>query len=100
VKTEAAHRLFVIASAVAAVVCITELVWLRTARIELTRGMAALLFLPGLGAAAANLELWDCGLVRGEQSPLKKLGISLFWTVSGGFAVGFMTLYGWLLLAA
>ena len=68
-KIEAAHRLFVVAAAVAAVVCIMELFWLRTAQIELTRGVAALLFLPWLGAAAANLGLWYCGLVRGAQSP-------------------------------
>jgi hypothetical protein len=85
------------ASAIAAIVCIAELLWLRSAEFAVTRPIAALLFLPWLAAAVINLSLWYWTLERGQPTFLTKLGYGVFWTTSGGFAVGFMVLYGLLL---
>lgn len=81
----------------AAVLCVGELLWLRTATLTPTRGEAAVLFLPWLLAAAANLGLWYVGLERAKPSALRALGTALFWLTSGAFALVFAALYSGLL---
>lgn len=81
----------------AAVLCVAELLWLRTARLTPTRGEAAVLFLPWLLAAGANLGLWYVGLERAKPSTLRTIGTALFWITSAAFALVFAAVYSGLL---
>jgi hypothetical protein len=98
VNHERVRQTLLLLSAVAAGLCIVELLWLRTATIAFTRPVVALLFLPWLAAAAANLGVWYFTLARGKPTLIGRIGIVLFWVVSAGFAIAFAALYGWLLL--
>jgi hypothetical protein len=97
VKRDRAHQALLFCCALAAVTCIAELLWLRSVRLTGTRSEIALLFLPWLAAAAANLGVWHFSLARGEDTPLKKMSTALFWIVSAAFTLVFVALYGWLL---
>jgi hypothetical protein len=81
----------------AAALCVGELLWLRTARLTPTRGEAAVLFLPWLMAAAANLGLWYVALERAKPSLVRTVGTALFWLTSAAFAFVFAALYAGLL---
>lgn len=97
-RSDRVHRTLLLLCAVSAAACIAELAWLRSAQLTVTRPLVALLFLPWLAAAAANLGVWYTTLARSEPTPLKKLSTVLFRLVSGAFALAFLALYGWLLL--
>jgi hypothetical protein len=84
----------ILASGIAALVCTGELLWLRSTRLVVTPVSVALLFLPWLAMAAINLSLWHWSLSNGKPSPLKSLGVVLFWLTSAAFAAMFSALYG------
>jgi hypothetical protein len=100
VNGERVRRTLLLLSAVSAAVCIAELIWLRSAQLTVTRPLVALLFLPWLAAAAANLAVWHSTLAHGKATAIGRISIVLFWIVAGAFALGFAALYGWLLLDA
>jgi hypothetical protein len=98
VTSDRVHRTLLLVCAISAAACIAELFWLRSAAgLEITRPTVALLFLPWLAAAAANLGVWYSTLARGEPTPLKKMSTVLFRTVTAVFTLAFVALYGWLL---
>ena len=100
-RSDRAYRALLLLSAVAAAACIAELFWLRSAQLTVTRPTVAVLFLPWLAAAAANLGVWYSSLARRERTPINrafhKASLALFWVVSSAFALAFLGLYGWLL---
>jgi hypothetical protein len=98
VSGERVHRTLLVLSAVSAAACIAELLWLRSAQVTVTRPLVAVLFLPWLFAAAANLGVWYSSLARGKPTTIGRMSAALFWIVSAGFALAFVAIYGWLLL--
>jgi hypothetical protein len=97
--SERLHRALVFCSAGAAIVCIVELMWLRSALVSVSRLGVALLFLPWLAASASNLALWYWTLVRAPRSIWNQLAIGCFWVLSGAFTLAFLALYGTLIFA-
>ena len=95
---ERVRRVLLLLSAVSAAACIAELWWLRSAQLTITRPLVAVLFLPWLAAAAANLGVWYSSLARGKPTTIGRLSAALFWIVSTGFGLAFVAIYGWLLL--
>jgi hypothetical protein len=98
VSSERVHRALLVLSAASAAACIAELLWLRSAQLTMTRPVVAVLFLPWLAAAAANLGVWYSSLARGKPTTIGRVSAALFWIVSAGFALAFVAIYGWLLL--
>ena len=96
-RSDRLRRALPLVCVAAAATCVAELVWLRSAQLTITRPVVALLFLPWLAAAAANLGVWYTMLARSEPTPLKKMSTVLFRLVSGAFTLAFLALYGWLL---
>lgn len=96
-KSDRVHRTLVVLSGVAAIACVAELLWLRSAQLTVTRPVVGALFLPWFAAAAANLAVWRVTLARGKPTSINQLGSAIFWIVSGVFGVAFLVLYGWLL---
>ncbi len=96
-RSDRVHRTLLLACAVSAAACVAELVWLRSAPLTFTRPQIAVLFLPWLAAAAANLGVWYTTLARSEPTPLKRVSTVLFRLVGGAFTLAFIALYGWLL---
>jgi len=82
----------------AAALCIAELLWLRATPLTVNRPQLAILFLPWLGAAAANLALWHAALPRGRPTTtIGRLAVALFWLTTTAFAIWFGALYAALL---
>jgi hypothetical protein len=100
VRSERVHRALLVGCAISAAACIAELLWLRTAQITVTRPLIAVLFVPWLAAAAANLGVWYFTVARGAATPLNRLSGVLLRIVSAVFALAFLALYGWLLFGA
>jgi hypothetical protein len=96
VKDDSRYRALLYTSAGTALVCLMELLWLRSADVPTVRMMAGWLFLPWLAAAVVNLALWHLLLSRGKRTPLKRLGFAVFWLASAAFAVAFAAMYGML----
>jgi hypothetical protein len=94
---ERAHRALLWLSVVSAAACVAELFWLRSAQLTITKPTVALLFLPWLCTAAANLGVWYVTVRRGAPTFINKLSTALFWIVGGAFALAFLGLYGSLL---
>jgi hypothetical protein len=98
VTSDRTHRALLFASAVTALVCIGELLWLRSATLQVTPLTIGLLFLPWAAAAAANLGVWYSTATRGPPTRFNRTSLALCRIVAGGFAVTFLVLYGSLLL--
>jgi hypothetical protein len=98
VTSDRTHRALLLASAVAALVCVAELFWLRSAKLQVTSLTIGLLFLPWAAAAAANLAVWYSTATRGPPTRFNRLSLALCRIVAGGFAIAFLVLYGSLLL--
>ena len=92
------HRALLLASAITAVVCVGELLWLRSAELHVNSLTIALLFLPWAAAAAANLAVWYSTASRGPPTRFNRTSLALCRIATGGFAITFLVLYGSLLL--
>jgi hypothetical protein len=98
VTSDRTHRALLLASAIAALVCVAELLWLRSAELHVTPVTVALLFLPWAAAAASNLAVWYSMATRGPPTRFNRRSLALCRIVAGGFAITFLVLYGSLLL--
>jgi hypothetical protein len=98
VTSDRTHRALLAASAITALVCVAELLWLRSAKLHVTPVSIALLFLPWAGAAAANLGVWYSMATRGPPTRFNRTSLALCRILAGGFAITFLVLYGSLLL--
>jgi len=97
VTPERVHRTLQFFAAVAAAACVAELFWLRCAQLTVTPSAVALLFVPWLAAATANLGIWHSTLRQRPRTPFVRASEVLLWLVSAAFALAFFALYGWLL---
>jgi hypothetical protein len=88
-------RALMLATAGAALACVGELWWLRSAhRLEVTHAQFGMLFVPWLTAAVTNLLLWYWTLKRQRRTPLNVLGLKAVYVVSAAFAGAFAWIYG------
>jgi uncharacterized membrane protein YgaE (UPF0421/DUF939 family) len=93
VRSDRVHRALLFLCAISAAACVAELFWLRSTQVTVTRPIVALLFLPWLAAATANLGVWYSTLLRSPPTPLNKISKVLFWIVAVAFALAFLGLY-------
>ena len=91
------HRALLLASAITAVVCVAELLWLRSAELHVNSLTIGLLFLPWVAAAAANLGVWYSMATRGPPTRFNAISLALCRIAAVGFAIAFLAIYGSLL---